>query len=464
MLSVLRAAAEHPNHPALVSELGVTSYGALAELVLPRARWLLAGEFARLAVVAERRLEPVLMMLAAIESGVPLVLLHSRWPSQERRAALEQADADCVVDEGFQFPGLAAAGEDVLTPEPEDIDPEACLAVVFTSGSTGGPRGVVLSRRAFVAAAEASAGHLGWSEEDRWLVSLPLAHVGGFSILIRALLARRTAVLAAPGSFSAAELVDQVDSQDVTLMSLVPATLRRLLDHEPQWQPGSAVRAILVGGAACPESLEERARARAWPILLTYGMTETCGQVATQRPGRQASTVGAAGSVLPGVLLSIDEGQILVGGPTLCSAVLGDQQSPLDVQGRFHTGDLGRLSDAGELWVLGRADARIHSGGEKLHPSEVEAAVLSFAGIAAACAVGLPDPQWGEVVAVAVQPAPGKRIDLAALELYLREQLAPWKRPKQIEVLAELPHTASGKVDRARLRDWLAASSAGRTA
>jgi len=238
-------------------------------------------------------------------------------------------------------------------------------------------------------------------------------------------------------------------------MSLVPATLARLLDHEPNWQPGPALRAILVGGANCPETLSQRARARAWPILLTYGMTESCGQVATARLGAPPPRTGAIGPVLDGVQVCIEDGEILISGPTLCSGFVGEEDSPLDTQGRFHSGDLGSLDEAAELRVLGRADARINSGGEKVHPSEVEAAILSFPGVADAAAVGVPDPDWGEAVAAGVQPADSVQLDAESLRSHLRQQLAPWKRPRRLELLAELPRTASGKVDRVRLRQLL---------
>jgi O-succinylbenzoic acid--CoA ligase len=459
MLSVAQAASECPERPALVSDEGVMSYRELAAEVQPRASWLLGLGLPHVAVVAQRRRESVLMMFAAIEAGIPLVLLHPRWSPSERRAALEQVGAHLPVDEDFVFPA-AESGEAVApVPTPAAIDPEQCLAVVFTSGSTGRPRGVLLSRRAMIAAAGASAAHLGWNEGDHWLVSLPLAHVGGFSILIRTLLARRTAVLAAPGSPTAAELSAAIDRHGVTLMSLVPTTLARLLDQQPPWQPGPALRAILVGGAGCPAGLSQRAHGRGWPVLLSYGMTETCGQVATARLGAAPSDSGAIGPLLEGVQVRIEADEILVAGPTVCSGFLAAEGSALDAQGRFHSGDLGSLDEAGDLVVLGRADARINSGGEKVHPSEVEAAILSFPGVAEAAVVGVPDTRWGEAVAAGVQPADSVQLDVSALQSHLRQQLAPWKRPQRLRLLAELPRTASDKVDRARLRELLAPPS-----
>jgi len=281
------------------------------------------------------------------------------------------------------------------------------------------------------------------------LVSLPLAHVGGFSILVRTLLSRRTAVLAAPGSSRAEDLCALIDSEAVSLLSLVPTTLRRLLECTPRWDPSPKLRAILVGGAACPAALRRSVRERAWPVLLTWGMTETCGQAATQCPGSPVPGDATVGPVLPGVQLSIQDDEILVAGPTLLSGVLAEEHAPLDDAGRLRTGDLGRFDEQGRLVLLGRRDQRIHSGGEKVQPGEVEEAIREFPGVVDACVVGLADEQWGQVVGAAVETNLAAAFDVAALARHLREQLAPWKRPKQIQLLESLPRTPSGKVDRA---------------
>ena len=457
MLSLRSRALASPSQPALVIGDQVLSYEELAGAVLPRARWMQAQQIVRLAVVAERSREAVFSMLAAIEVGIPLVLLHPRWSPAERGAALAQLGEHTLVDEGSRFEA-GAGDEQVTLPAPESIDPETCLAVVFTSGSTGRPRGVVLSRRALVAAAESSAAHLGWRDDDRWLVSLPLAHLGGFSILIRTLLAGRCAVLAPVVSTPPLELLALIEASGVTLMSLVPSMLGDLISASPTSAPPARLRAVLVGGAACSPALEQRARAGGWPTLLTYGMTETCGQVATQQIGTEPGQPGAVGVPLSGVELCIEEGEILVSGPALLSGILGEGESPLDARGRFHTGDLGELSEGGLLRVLGRADQRINSGGEKVHPSEVEDAILGFEGVAEACVVGLSHERWGEAVVGVVrwEDAASDRSD--ALAQFLEARLAPWKRPKWIESMRTLPRTPSGKVDRSALTTLLASS------
>ncbi|MBJ92931.1 MAG: hypothetical protein CMP23_00495 [Rickettsiales bacterium] len=458
-LSLGAAAQEYGEQPALMFADGELSYGELATVVLPRAERLVSLGVDQLALSAEPKQEPLLWIFAAIEAGVSLVLLHPRWSSAEREAALAQVPSALLLDEALAPGGelrdeswldqsraymgqrRSACGADVI-----DIDEEDCLAVVFTSGSSGRPRGVVLSRRAMIAAAQASAARLGWDEQDRWLVSLPLAHLGGFAILVRVLMAGRCAVLA-PLYSSPDELMALAAQRRVTLMSVVPTQLRALI--EVGERPPGSVRAVLVGGAACPATLQRKARSLSWPLLLTYGMTETCGQVATVEPGSSLQHPQGVGRPLSGFTVTLDAGEICISGPSLLSGILGQEESVLDGQGRLRSGDLGRFTAAGELLVLGRLDQVINSGGEKVHPGEIEEQIRSCPQVEEVCVVGLVDERWGQQVAAAIQwrrSAASSALD--GLETALAEQLAPWKRPRRWLEVAELPILASGKVDR----------------
>ena len=493
MLSLRRVAAKSPDRLALIVGGEAFTYSDLQALVLPRARWMKSAEVTRLAVVAERSGEAVFAMFAAIEAGIPLVLLHPGWSQSERQAALSQIGEFTLIDESFRFGAEVGVGDVREDEAREDeaqvvevgvgeshspfddsrsitdesavlatdcIDPELCLAVVFTSGSTGRPRGVVLSRRALIAAAESSAAHLGWRRDDRWLVSLPLAHLGGFSILLRCLMAGRCAVVAPNGSCDASGLLSLIEHEKITLMSVVPSQLDAVVRSAVEGVPSARLRAVLVGGAACPRPLALRAQQRGWPILLTYGMTETCGQVATQRLGTELGDAGVIGPSLAGVDLCIEEGEIVIGGAALLSSILGMRESPFDARGRFHSGDLGRMGEDGLLRVLGRADERINSGGEKVHPAEVEDVILRFDGIAEACVVGLPHDRWGQVVVALVCWIAGAEPQAPTpLSSFLEERLAPWKRPQRIESIASLPRTPTGKVDRRAVTAKLIASN-----
>ncbi len=302
--------------------------------------------------------------------------------------------------------------------EREELPPPAKGAgiVVYTSGSSGTPKPVLLTDEMLLASARASAANLAWRDGDRWLCPLPLAHVGGLSVITRCLIARRCAVLR------------DVDSlRGITLASVVPVQLTRMIEADAP----PSLRAVLVGGASVGPALLARARERGFPVLATYGMTEACSQIATER------APGDGLQPLAGMELRFDAGRIFVRGPAVAGSDWVD------------TGDLGELDDHGRLKVHGRADDLIVTGGENVHPLEVERALLALPGVAEACVFGTPDDRWGEIVTAAVvaKAAPDE------LRRQLERRLAPFKVPRRFEVVDALPRTPSGKIDRAAIRD-----------
>lgn len=457
-LSLFQAAAEAPRRTALVTDGEAMTFATLALEVRGAVAWLErqgvvgrrdpsrlppSGRTSPVGLLAERSARGLALLYALIETGVPVAAVDPRWPEPERRRWLAEVGADLLIDPaaadlsggaGFRTPGRA----DAL---PDDERP---LAIVRTSGSMGQPKGVVLSRRAFAASAAASADNLGWRGDDRWLLTLPLSHVGGLSIVTRCLAGRRAVVLRTLPRFDPASVARILEQDRVTLLSLVPTMLQRLLDLGTP--PPAFLRAVLLGGAGSPPRLLERAAEGGWPVLTTYGLTEACSQVATQR----AAERGERGAFpVPGMEVRVRGGAIEIRGTSLMSSYLPPGSSPpFDADGWFATGDLGRLDAAGRLHVLGRRDEVITSGGENVHPREVEEALEEHPAIAAACVFGVEDAEWGQAVAAAlVSAAPPEG---AELRRHLGRRLAGYQRPRRIAYLAELPRTASGKVDRRR--------------
>jgi O-succinylbenzoic acid--CoA ligase len=278
---------------------------------------------------------------------------------------------------------------------------------------------------------------------------MPIARVGGLSILTRCLAARRCVVLA-PG-FNALRFPAWVASQRITLVSMVPTMLTRVLDAHPSWTPPASLRAILLGGAAASPKLFRRAEDRRLPIVVTYGLTETCSQVvATPYTARYAPADFGAGVALRGIEVRIDNGRIEVRGPTLMAGYWNDP--PLAPDAWFDTGDLGEIDAGGCLHVHARRADLIVTGGENAYPAEVERALEAFPGIAAAGVFGVPDEVWGHTVAAALvaenEPPPD-----AALFEYVSRRLAPHKRPRHVCYLPRLPHAPSGKLDRRKLAE-----------
>lgn len=314
-------------------------------------------------------------------------------------------------------------------------------AVLLTSGSTGAPKAVELSRRALEAAAEATHRRVGAEPNDRWLCCLPMDHVAGFSMIVRAVqLGTEPIILERFDETAVAEA-------EAELVSFVPTQLVRLLDAGVDL---SHFKTILLGGAALPAPLIERAVAAGGPIVRTYGMTETCGGVVYD------------GVPLDEVQLRIEsDGRISISSPTLMTCYRGapelTEQHLRD--GWFLTDDLGNQR-GGRLTVTGRADDIIVTGGEKVAPSEVAALLLTHPGVSEAVAFGAPDAEWGSrVVAVVTQRPGAPDISPEELRAFLSERAAAYKVPKQIHVVPDLPRFSSGKVDIPTLRTTLETTS-----
>ena len=422
--SIDAAARQAPAAIGLRTDEGVFNFAQLAQLTGQRLRAadLRAPVAAPFVLDGTSSLDTVVTLYALLEQRRPALLLHPKLSGAERQAALR------AVDPGKRLPADAAV-------------------VVFTSGTSGAPRAAVLTRAALFASAAASAANLGWRDDDCWLLAMPIARVGGLSILTRCL-AARGAVALAPG-FDAARLPRRIEQHRVTLASLVPTMLARVLDANPDWTPPAYLRAVLIGGAAAPAGLLARAAQRRLPIVITYGCTETCSQVvATPYEFRFEAARCGAGRPLPGAQVRVIDSHIQVKGPMRMAGYAGEP--PLDPEAWLDTGDLGELDAAGFLHVTGRAGEAIVTGGENVHPAEVEQVLESFPGIDAAGVFGVADPTWGQVVAAALVTRGGP-IDERELLAFLAARLSPHKLPRQICLVTALPQTSAGKLDRAAL-------------
>jgi O-succinylbenzoic acid--CoA ligase len=305
----------------------------------------------------------------------------------------------------------------------------------------------VLTHDAFIASAQASAANLGWQADDVWLLAMPLAHVGGLSILTRCLLARRCVALAE--RFDAAAFPEAIERLRITLASLVPTMLARVLDAHPGWRPPAHLRAILLGGAAASPRLLARAAERGVPVLTTYGLTETCSQVTTARYAARFAPLGeGSGAPLPGAEIRIVDGRIHVRGPMRMAGYWNEP--PLAAESWFDTGDLGEIDARGNLHVHARRTDLIVTGGENVYPVEVEGVLEGCPGIAAAAVFGIDDETWGQVVAAALV-ADGAPPGDEVLAAFCARHLAAHKRPRRICFVAALPLNASGKLDRRAL-------------
>ncbi|MDQ3469997.1 MAG: AMP-binding protein [Actinomycetota bacterium] len=333
--------------------------------------------------------------------------LDRRLPGPARQALLAAMAPGAVIDE---------RGESAL-PGGRPVEPGDAL-VVATSGSTGEPKGAVLTHEAVTASARATNARLALTADDHWLACLPLAHIGGLSVVTRALVAG-TALTVIDG-FDAAT----VDRSEATLVSLVATALARI--------DATRFRTIVLGGAAPPPVLPPN-------VVTTYGMTET------------GSGIVYDGVPLDGVEIRLDgDGQIDVRAPMLLRAYR-DGTAPLR-DGWFATGDLGGWLPDGRLAVDGRAADVIVTGGEKVWPAAVEAVLREHASVADVAVVGRPDPEWGHAVTAYVVAATATAPPtLAELRSFVKDRLAPYCAPCALEFVTQIPRTALGKPRRAEL-------------
>jgi len=410
----------------------------------------------RVALRGSNRAETVAALLGMAIAGVTAVLVHPRLTEPEARALIDDAQVALALDDAG-VDALLLDGVNRRWPALPRCEPGDPLAVIYTSGTSGRPKGAVLTHGAFAASAAASERNLGWEHPDRWVAALPIAHVGGLSVLTRCLRAGRPVVLLP--RFDAGAVLDAVRAGG-TLVSVVPTMLRALLEADRDNVLARA-RALLVGGAACPPELLAESAARGVRALATYGMTEMCSQVATQTPTREPAAQRGVGRALPGVELRLVDddgaavatgavGRITVRGPMRMRGYWG--QGPLVDEAWFDTGDLGSLDPGGVLSIHARRTDLVVTGGENVYPVEVEQCLEAHPSVAAALVFGLPDPVWGQRVAAAVV-ARGDVTDeaawRAALAEHARGRLAGFKRPRllaRVDAIAALP---SGKPDRA---------------
>lgn len=471
-----------PRATALVSGRRWLGYAALHGHAARQAHALLEAGAApgeRVAVIAGTSPAFVAAMHAASLAGAVFAPLNVRLTAGELAEQLRNVEPAVVLCDGARAALAAEAAALADAPAPrrmplppasregalaEAHDADDCHSIIHTSGTAGRAKGVMLTYGGLWASAAASALNLGLDPADRWLACLPLHHVGGLSIPIRGAIYGTAVELHA--GFDAEAVNAALRAGEVTLVSVVPTMLRRMLDADRE-PFGGSVRAALVGGGPVPPALLERAVARGLPVIQTYGLTETASQVTTLSPAEAMARLGSAGRPLLSAEVRVDApvgepGEILIRGPSVTPGYFRDAEATAAAirDGWLHTADLGVLDGDGYLTVLDRRDDVIVTGGENVYPAEVEAALLAAPGVEAAAVVGLPDEEWGQRVAAAVVSA--GPVDRERLGPFLRGRLAGYKHPAIIERVDAIPATASGKTRRRLVRELLAERLAGR--
>jgi fatty-acyl-CoA synthase len=494
---IARNAAFSPHKPALIFEGEALSYRAFHERIEQTARALKAelgvvkGD--RVAILSLNRPDYLVLLYACARLSAMLVPLNWRLAAAEQMFILSDAAAKVLVlEQAFAeiLPALEAilpetrvAGLDFTPPAPgyafdallaqaagdsrnPHTDLSCPLLIVYTSGTTGRPKGAVLRQEALLWNGVMSQHMHGLTSDDHVLTVLPFFHVGGLNIQTTPAL-HHGATVTMLSRFTPDAALDAIARGRPTLTVLVPATIQAITDHA-DWAATdlSSLKAISTGSQIVPPHLIERFVSRGVPVLQVYGSTETCPVAVYTRLGGDLSRTGSTG--LPGLCCEavvIDDsgvelppnmpGEIAVRGPNLFSEYWGNEAATRDAlrDGWYRTGDVGRRDADGYFFVHDRKKNMIISGGENIYPAEVERVLLEHPDVADCGVIGRPDPRWDEVPVAYVIPRAGCRVEVEALTAHLLTQLARFKVPREFVFVEDLPRTALGKVQHFRLKE-----------
>ena len=453
-----------------------------ATVTLASAHCVRPGE--RIAYLGLNHPDFLAMLLALARIGAIAVPLNFRLAPPELATILKQADVRLLFcDQAMRGPGEAAArmtgtplvASDTLCVGSGAADPAAlagedesdCM-IVYTSGTTGAPKGAVHTQANMLWNIAAAIAAQDFTSADQMLNPLPMFHVGGLCIQTLPVLAAGGGVILHARFDPAAWLAD-VGARRATVSLLVPATIRAVLDH-PDWPAAdlSSLRFLNAGSSIVPLSMIEAFHARGVPVCQVYGATETGPVSIVLRPPDAMRKPGSAGKAALHVearLVSQDgnaaaqgeTGEIWLRGKNVVRGYWNDANNPAFADGWFRTGDLAFVDAEGFYYVVGRSKDMIISGGENIYPAELENVLADCADIAEAAVIGRPDVKWGEVAVAVVVKKPGARLDEAAVLGLFDGRLARFKHPRCVVFMETLPKTALGKVQKDALKLTFAA-------
>ncbi|MFE8698155.1 o-succinylbenzoate--CoA ligase [Cytobacillus sp. FJAT-53684] len=454
------------------SELYEKSYQMAGQL---SGMGLKKGQYA--GVLLNNHVDTVCIYLAFQLLGLRAVILNNRLTADELAWQINDSKAAFLVTENVFLSKWEVLNEllpkvktilkeelaetDFIEPAiVEEINLDDICTIMYTSGTTGHPKGVLQTYGNHWWSAVGSALNLGLSEKDCWLCTVPLFHISGYSILMRSIIYGMKMVILE--TFNERAVIEIIRSEKVTIMSVVSTMLNRI-EAELKDNLPAEFRCMLLGGGPAPKSLLEKCVSKQIPVFQTYGMTETSSQIVTLSPEHSLSKLSSAGKPLfPSQLKIIDingnetapkvAGEIAVKGPNVTIGYLNREKETSEkmMNGWLSTGDIGYLDEEGFLYVLDRRSDLIISGGENVYPAEIEGILVSHPAIMDAGVIGIKDDEWGEIPIAFI--AANSELSEEAIFEFCRQKLAKYKVPKQLNFIAEIPRNASKKIMRRELR------------
>ena len=464
---LLKQAATQPNQIAIDDGNERLSFAELkkqVEVLVGKIDHLNPGS--RVGILATNTLMSYKLSLAIMCSGRTIVWLNWRLAGEELERQIKDSGLQlCLVENSLWRSGMTDPFKSysaflITSAYPGELIPvfksNWVARIMYTSGTTGRPKGVLQTFGNHFYSAVSSALNLGLSSADKWLCVAPIFHISGFSIIMRGLIYGMTVRLVE--KFRAEELERILANETVTIMSVVPFMLKKLIQQQNKTNThyNSAFRCMLLGGGTIDRETLEACLQRSIPVVQCYGMTETCSQIVALRSADALLKLGSVGQPLFSTQLKLSkDGEILLKTPALTPGYLNlpDKLPSKMIDGWYRTGDIGHLDKEGYLYIDGRADEMLISGGENIFPQEVEQVYQRYPQINEVAVVGQNDSVWGQVpVAFVVSD---RRLSPTKLMNYGYEHLARYKVPQHYIFVSELPKNASGKIRRFMLREKL---------
>ena len=464
---LLKQAATQPNQIAIDDGNERPSFAELkkqVEILVGKIDHLNPGS--RVGLLATNTLMSYKLALAIMCSGRTIVWLNWRLAGEELERQIKDSGLQlCLVENtlwrsGMTDPFKSYSAFLITSADPGELIPvfksNWVASIMYTSGTTGKPKGVLQTFGNHFYSAVSSALNLGLSSADKWLCVAPIFHISGFSIIMRGLIYGMTVRLVE--KFRAEEIERILANETVTIMSVVPFMLKKLIQQQNKTNThyNSAFRCMLLGGGTIDRETLEICLQRSIPVVQCYGMTETCSQIVALRSVDALLKLGSVGQPLFSTQLKLSkDGEILLKTPALTPGYLNlpDKLPSKMIDGWYRTGDVGHLDKEGYLYIDGRADEMLISGGENIFPQEVEQVYKRYPQINEVAVVGQNDSVWGQVpVAFVVSD---RRLSTTKLMNYGYGHLARYKVPQHYIFVSELPKNASGKIRRFMLREKL---------